>query len=130
MGELEQAISSPAPGREDPWRKGLAIALDTLATVFEDHVVEAEAPRAFIDRAVEEEPRLANAAKRLRDDHVELAKVIYDLVRRVSDGRGDPSTPAELRGEVLVLLDRLARHRQGGADLLYEAYQVDISVGD
>lgn len=130
MGELEQAISAPAPGREDPWRKGVAIALDSLAEVFDDHVVEAEAPGSFLDRTVEEEPRLARAAQLLRDDHVDLATVIYDLVRRVGDGRGDPSTPADLREKILVLLERLARHRQGGADLLYEAYQVDISAGD
>jgi hypothetical protein len=30
----------------------------------------------------------------------------------------------------MELLKRLARHRQRGADLLYEAYQVDISAGD
>jgi hypothetical protein len=35
-----------------------------------------------------------------------------------------------VRRDLLQLLGRLTHHRQLGADLLYEAYVLDVSVGD
>ena len=36
----------------------------------------------------------------------------------------------DVREEALGLLQAIARHRQRGADLIYEAYSVDIEAGD
>lgn len=130
MAALESAIAAPAPSREDVWGKGLLDQLDVLSSVFAEHVAEAEAPGAFLDRAVEEEPRLHSAGQRLRDDHPEIAAHIERLCDQVRASSGDASAPTALRDEVMELLKKLARHRQRGADLLYEAYQVDISAGD
>ena len=41
-----------------------------------------------------------------------------------------PPSPADLRTAALRVLERLARHRHLGADLVYEAYQVDIGPAD
>ena len=44
--------------------------------------------------------------------------------------RGDVSQVQDVREEALGLLQAIARHRQRGADLIYEAYSVDIEGGD
>jgi hypothetical protein len=64
----------------------------------------------------------------IRDDHRRLAEVEEgDGARAVL---ADGGAAAEIRTAALRLLGGLAEHRQRGADLLYEAYQVDIGPGD
>jgi hypothetical protein len=58
--------------------------------------------------------------------------VIAGAVRALTRG-GAPTSPAEIatrREQILEVLSLLARHRFNGADLLYEAYQVDIGAAD
>jgi hypothetical protein len=42
----------------------------------------------------------------------------------------DSAGVAKVREDVTGLLGALVRHRQTGADLVYEAYQVDIDAAD
>ena len=102
--------------------------------VWTRHIVETEAPGAFLDELVTEAPRLSTpdvapaprAQRHPRDD-------------RRAPRSASPSPPAEddayvawaeeLRVELTALLAALARHRQRGADLVYEAYAVDLGGG-
>jgi hypothetical protein len=128
MQELESVIAAPSPGREEQWRQRLASALGALESVFEHHVAETEAASGFFAQVVEHAPRLHRAVERLRDDHTEIATSLRRLSVQVEEAAA--TAPTDLRDAALDLLGSLARHRQLGADLLYEAYQVDISVGD
>ncbi len=42
------------------------------------------------------------------------------------DGDGELPDPAALREEATALMGQLVRHRQAGADLVFEAYEVDL----
>jgi hypothetical protein len=45
--------------------------------------------------------------------------------------RGDgKASVTQVRRRVIALLGRLAIHRQRGSDLVYEAYNVDITAAD
>jgi hypothetical protein len=69
--------------------------------------------------------RLANAVDALTDEHGQIAEEIAALV-------ADSQAPVtaqdmdELREGATKLLGHLVRHRQRGADLIYEAYATDV----
>lgn len=125
MGMLEHALAAPAPGRDEAWVDGVRAALATLRQVWTDHVVETEAPGGFLDELVSEAPRLANQAARLRAEHAEIMR---DLVA-LEEALHPASDPEAVRTSLTSVLSALARHRQSGADLLYEAYDVEIGGG-
>jgi hypothetical protein len=128
MSALESALAAPAPGRLTRWTERVRAALMELSADFREHVAIAEAPDGINTRAVRSQPRLAKAAQRLNNEHVELAALINRLLNEL-----DPpdDTPAEqLRDGLTRLLGRLVRHRQRGSDLLYEAWAVDIGGED
>ncbi len=128
MGDLERAVASPARGRVDEWIAGVRTALDALREVVDHHIHATEAPGGFLDEIVGTEPRLANQTQRLREEHGELVDAISEASIRLRTGT--TFAPDEwvdaMRDRLLVLLGVLARHRQRGADLVYEAYAVDI----
>jgi hypothetical protein len=131
MEELEAVIAAPLPGREQEWTQAVLVSLDDLAGVFERHVAAAEEAGAFLDQVVASAPRLHRGTQHIRDDHRRLGAEVEELRDRaramLTDGG---AAAAEIRTAALRLLGGLAEHRQRGADLLYEAYQVDIGPGD
>ena len=119
MSELELAAAGAAG---DPtWIDALRAALGEVRVAFDAHVEEVEAPDGLLAELVAEAPRLANRVKRLHDEHPELGGRIEACVVLLDEG-----DPHEIRGDVLDLLVALARHRHTGADLVYEACNVDI----
>src|SRR5438045_3951000 len=76
MSALERALAAPAPSRVDDWRDGVREALTSLHEVWTRHIVETEAPGAFLDELVDEAPRLSTPAARLRREHNEVLGVI------------------------------------------------------
>jgi hypothetical protein len=131
MSNLERAVAAPGPGRVDEWVIGVRDALDALRDVVDRHIFATEAPGGFLDEIVETEPRLANGSQRLREEHGEIVDAISAASARL---RARPSfAPDEwveaMRDRLLALLAVLVRHRQRGADLVYEAFDVDIGGG-
>jgi hypothetical protein len=132
MSALEYALASPAPSRVDEWRHGVTDALSSLHEVWTRHIVETEAPGAFLDELIDEAPRLSTPAARLRREHNEIHGVInraeksLDQVLLDDDHDGFVDT---LRADLTEMLCALAHHRQRGADLIYSAYAVDIGGG-
>jgi hypothetical protein len=131
MSGLELALAAPAPNRL-LWAEGVRDSLQTLHEVWTRHIVETEAPGAFLDDLVSEAPRLSSPASRLRREHAEILGTITRTEKRLSL----PPVPDDydqwvddLRVELTALLSSLAKHRQRGADLVYEAYDVDIGGG-
>jgi hypothetical protein len=132
MSGLELALAAPAPHRE-AWLDGVRDALHAVHEVWTRHIVETEAPGAFLDEVVQEAPRLATPCSRLRREHNEILAAVTRAEKRLL---APPADDAEytswvdgLRTELTSVLVALARHRQRGADLVYEAYDVDIGGG-
>ena len=124
---LEDALSTPI-GDGARWRLRVAMAVDHAANRVEEHVRDTEAPDGLLHQVVTDSPRLVGKVDRLRDDHEYLEKEVHQLqtaLHEISDAdvatRGVP-----IRNQALEFLGRLATHRQRGADMIYEAYQVDI----
>ncbi len=62
---------------------------------------------------------------RLCRDHVELQGLVDDLLSRLSGPAAEEGVDGG-RDRGTALLGRLSRHRQRGADLVFEAYQADF----
>ncbi|MEM7276358.1 MAG: hypothetical protein AAF547_25010, partial [Actinomycetota bacterium] len=106
-------------------------AVDHAARRIEEHAAQTEAPGGFLDRVVIEAPRLQKRVTQLRVDHERLEKEIDALriAMALVDDADVPERAVGLRNQAIELLGHLTRHRQRGADLIYEAYQVDIGDG-
>ncbi len=132
MSALEYALAAPAPSRVDEWRYGVRETLSSLHEVWTRHIVETEAPGAFLDELIDEAPRLSTPAARLRREHNEILGVINRAEKSLDQVLLDDDHDVfvdTLRAELTEMLCALAHHRQRGADLIFAAYAVDIGGG-
>jgi hypothetical protein len=132
LSSLELALASPFANRVD-WVMHVRSALNAVHDVWTRHIVETEAPGAFLDEMVTEAPRLSTPISRLRREHSDILATIVRAEKRLTSPPGQDDGyvvwAEELRVDLTALLAALARHRQRGADLVYEAYAVDIGGG-
>lgn len=127
MRAVEAAAEAAAAGRAQPWQDRLRDEMVRLRDAFSHHCEETEAGGGLFAEVVEQTPRLANAVKRLEDEHTDIQRGIEAAVAAM-DGR-DPTEEEHIRAvrdAVTAVLARLIRHRQRGADLIYQAYVVDV----
>ena len=122
---LEAALAAPARGREMIWGEAVHATLVMIADDFGAHVEVTEGPGGLHQAILAGDLRLANAVDALTDEHGQIAEEIAGLV-------ADSQAPVtaqdmdELRERATKLLGHLVRHRQRGADLIYEAYATDV----
>ena len=128
--ELEKAIAGPVPGRSREWTDTVHDALVDVGATFERHIAVTECSDGLFDEIVRSAPRLANAVESLRTEHNDIRQAISHMLVALRRGERDGADTADIREATLSLLARLGRHRQHGADLVYEAYTVDIGGSD
>ena len=128
---LEHALSLPA--RDAAWPTRVRAGLDELAGALVRHTEVTEAPDGLFDQVMAGSPTLAAPVDRLRREHVTLQSGIEvgrRLVAAAAANAGDTDAVEHARDEIVDLIRRFLRHRQRGADLLYDAYAVDVGAGD
>ncbi|MDH3755197.1 MAG: hypothetical protein OEU32_15100 [Acidimicrobiia bacterium] len=123
VSAVEVAAASPAA---DPsWRSDLVDELRGLRGAFDDHVDEVEGDDGLLAELLADAPQLANHIRNVRDEHPDLCVQIDSTIEQVEGG----AEPEQARDLVLETLLSVARHRQHGADLVYQAYYIDIGGG-
>jgi hypothetical protein len=128
---LEQAAARPAVAREEQWVEGVIEALEELEGEILDHIEITEHRDGLYAEIIEAAPRLGHKVQLLRDEHPEMQEATSSLKARLSAARGgDTLSVDEAREEIQHLLGRLVKHRQRGADLVWEAYSHDIGGVD
>jgi hypothetical protein len=127
IGQVESALASPAPGRVKAWSEDLRQQLELLSAALEQHIVTTESPTGLLADIAAAAPRLMHRLDVARRDHVRLRRELGDVVTSLPVE--EPGV-ARARDHVVEVLTALVRHRQAGADLVYEAYNVDIEAGD
>lgn len=127
---LEDALATPV-GDGKKWRLRVAMAIDHATIRIEEHAKQTEAKGGFLDKVIQENPRLQRRVNQLKVDHERLEKEVDALRLAISLVEDDriPDEAVTIRNQSIDLLGQLTRHRQRGADLIYEAYQVDIGEG-
>jgi cytochrome b len=126
---LETAIASPAPGREAEWVQKVRLQLSALAASLDRHIEVTEGSGGLHEDILWTAPRLGAMVLRLCADHRAIRESILALSALSRFAPDDRKLVDEIREAALTLLARLARHRQIGADLIYDAYEVDIGTG-
>lgn len=129
---LEHALAAPLPGRIPAWSAAVHEALVDLAAAFERHIAVNEGPSGLFSGIRDAAPRLDGELGKLTAEHAEIRSQLASALSTIRDveSTNDPDAALTAREEVSELLARLTRHRQRGADLVWEAYSVDIGVGD
>ncbi|SHH53770.1 hypothetical protein SAMN05443575_4027 [Jatrophihabitans endophyticus] len=122
---VEITLAAPAYGRAVVWGETVHDALVTLAGDFAAHVEVTEGPGGLHQTILTGDVRLTHGVDQLTAEHQQLAAEIASLVVD-SDGPVGKEHVTELRDRATALLAHLIRHRQRGADLVYEAYETDI----
>jgi hypothetical protein len=124
---LERAIASAA-GTGVQWRGRVRTQLQEVREALEDHVAEVERPGGLVEQITMDAPRMMKLMNRLLAEHDDMRQEISRIVQAIGEASADLTEEQvlEARSAVMALLAIIARHRQQGADLLYEAYNVDI----
>jgi hypothetical protein len=125
---LEVAISSPASGRLPEWTDLVRKEMVSVRDAFDQHVVVTEKPGGLYEEITERAPRLAGTVRRLADEHPDIAAKITQMLERLDAvDIGGPEWPLDdARDDLQRFIGTVIRHRQKGADLVWEAYNVDI----
>jgi len=129
--DVEDAISGPAVGREADWSGTVVEKLGIMRETIEEHIEVTESAGGLYDEIIAKAPRLSGAIDRLKREHPALRDSTSELISKLRTVPVGPLWPLdEARDDVQRLLGRIVRHRQHGADLVWEAYNLDIGGVD
>ncbi len=129
MGRFEEALAAPTVGREPAWTVDAGAAIARLHGCMQTHLSETEGPHGFHHDIVTAAPRLVHQVEVSVREHGLITATIHDL-QLALDSPPTAASTASIREVGTDLLVLLARHRQRGADMIYEAYQTDLGGGD
>jgi hypothetical protein len=127
--DLEEALARPANLDPKGWLADAADRLQLLGEAFQTHADQSEGADGLLGEIVEQAPRLANSVQRIKQEHHDILQQISDLeVTTRSDDNVEQI--GSVREGSLRVLQLIATHRQRGADLIYEAFSIDIEGSD
>jgi hypothetical protein len=119
--QFERALAVPAGNPS--WHDVVTVRLAALRDAVTEHVVVTEGPDGLYSELLDHAPRLCRGVDILTREHAALVAAVEALCARLRE----PAVAVEqVRGWASDLLRELSRHRQRGADLVYEAYATDI----
>jgi hypothetical protein len=129
LGAVEHALASPAGGRAVVWGEIVHRTLEELLEEFDEHIDVTEGPEGLHEAIITASPRLAHAVEVLTREHGSIREEIAALLAATEPpvAQDDVTT---VREDATQLLGHIVRHRQRGADLVYEAYETDLGAGD
>lgn len=125
--DVERALASASSGRSEQWIAEVAARATKLDDAWAGHIAATEAADGLFAQVMEDAPRLSHRIEQLQADH----RAIRDGIEALRSHAGASAADLdELRELAFDLLGRISRHRHLGADLVYEAYTVDIEAAD
>jgi len=125
MTALEHALAAPVTADPGRWAVRVHVALVELSADLRLHVDVTEGEGGLYSDLREATPRLSPAVDQLTHEHAKLRQTLDELMLLL-DGPYPISDAAAIRYGATNLLGMFARHRQKGADLVYEAFSVDV----
>jgi hypothetical protein len=126
---LERALAVPAGASPELWAGMVAAQVGRVRGVLDAHVRGTEGEEGLFEQLREDAPHLLPMVQRLGAAHDSLiaqAEALGVSLERV----GSADDVDRVRDASLDLMRALLEHRHRGAELLYDAYQVDLSPGD
>lgn len=106
-------------------------AVRNVDRVWRNHTSVTESPDGMLAQIVADSPRMAPAVDRARHEHEVVAATLSTVCGRLAGLPADsPIDDGIDRPALLRLLTAVDRHRLNGRDLIYQAYQVDLGLGE
>lgn len=124
MSALEDALATQTTVDRARWAQRVHAALVELSGDFREHVDITEGPDGLYRELLATSPHLAGAVTGLTREHVLIREELDDLLARLQ--AAEAVEAGAIRELGTTLLGRLVRHRQRGADLVFDAYAFDI----
>lgn len=121
---LERAVAGPSEA--GAWVDGVRAALAELRRSLDEHIEVTEGSGGLLEEVRDLAPRLSGEVGLIEAEHEELV----DLLDKAEASLEETTDPKAIRNRAMALLPRLSLHRQRGADLVYDAYNVDIAASD
>jgi hypothetical protein len=125
IGAMESALAEAAHGREAEWTGLVRERSAQLEDDFAIHLEVAEAPTGLHTQVLADAPYLAPQVNRLKRDHAGISKQFTEAHALLDPPGGDIDVDA-VRLCLTDLIGMLVRHRQRGADLLWDAYATSL----
>jgi hemerythrin-like domain-containing protein len=124
---LEEATSSPAAGRIPQWTAQVLKEMGEIREAFDQHILVTEKPDGLYEEILQRAPRLEHGIGQLKEEHPEISRAIDEMRQRLETTEIDGEWSIDkARDDLQRFIGRVIRHRQKGADLVWEAYNVDI----
>lgn len=130
-GAMEQLqVAATTPAAMAGWLDRVSEALDGVADALDRHVGMVEGEDGLLAEITEMAPHLQPAIGQIRADHNELHAQVDSTKLVVKQAPAAADGQEAVRREIRSLLFSLGEHRERGADLVYDAYNVDITAAD
>jgi hemerythrin-like domain-containing protein len=129
--QLEAALASAAPGREQDWNRRVIETLQAVADLLAQHAAAADAPDGLLAAIDTLRPTLLHRVGRLRQEHADLLHQT-DALRQHVEHYSDEETPnfQDIRQRATWLLNALRHHQAAETDLIFESFWTDIGTVD
>lgn len=128
---LEAALSEPAPARQQSWVEAVRVAFDALREALDSQATGDSEEASLLAEIARDEPRLIPRIDRLRRQHKGLRDTVRaTLDELVTQAEHDHIDTADVRDRAAEIARRLRHHRAQEADLIYEAVNINLGVGD
>lgn len=131
MHRLENSLGQAAPGREEKWLRDVDKALELLLVAMNESQDIVCRDDGLIEEIKYLTPRLMSRLANLQDEFDGLLRQATTLRDQLKQAANRSSTAfTDLRQRMDWLLSGLRHHQAKETDLIYEAINVDIGVGD
>ncbi len=123
LKEAAAALEKASSASEDNRLELISAELSGLSLALSDHIRLTEGPDGLHAELISTQPRLTNDIRLLTKDHDVMECLIEATSVALESETPDESTISDQVGR---LLERIERHRLRDAEMVYEAYAVDI----
>jgi hemerythrin HHE cation binding domain-containing protein len=116
-------VGEPDGSSRPGWLAEFRVLLEPVRAAFAEHRAVTEGDEGVYAELILDAPRLAGTVADLVAEHAELDRSMAALASRAGHDRPDLDG---LRRQADAVIDHLARHREQDADLVYQAYSMDL----
>src|SRR5690349_12523945 len=111
MHEVEAALGSAAPGREQEWRRRVGDALETLSTVVADEEANARAPDSLLSDLERSHPRLRSRVHGVRAQYASIRETLTGLSQELATATDAVPDFSDMRQRLAWLFSALRHQR-------------------
>ena len=122
MQQLEAALGTAAPHREQAWLTEVRRSLEVLSEASREEAHNAAQPDSLLSDIARTQPWLRNRARSLRIHYGQLRDTIAALWQELDSEAGQKADFTDIRQRLTLVLTGLRHQRARESDLIYEAY--------